>query len=118
MSKVDAINFGSEPRYYGSFVIRVMLLFIPAVIIGKAIDMNIKHLQAKEWLGKSVVPYLLLQLFINATVFYLAHTFLKSYSSEFLSTLAGVYFTTFFFTVQYNFETNLEALGLFNFKDI
>jgi hypothetical protein len=110
----DGFKFGS--KHHGHpipFVIRFLLLAIPGAFLGHYVDQAVLKAQRLELLGKLYGPYVFLQLFIWAGLFYALFVFAPGYTNEFQNSIAGIFFVALFFSVQNNFVTNLQfVLGV------
>ena len=91
---------GKEPNYWVSFLAKTTMFLTVAVVSGGLIQKWVDWLQEREVLGTNEFVYLLLQLYLGSTYIYLLHQFFAKFTSDFQLTLAGMYFTTFFFIVQ------------------
>ncbi len=105
----EITNFGQEPIYYASFLGKSLILFGVAVLAGTLIEVIVKRIQREGFLGRQVLTYIMLQLTLSSAVLYLLNKYWTQFAQEFQFTLAGIYFVTFFFGVQYTLSNNIQS---------
>ena len=116
----DAFDIGSfnYQHNYLSYLIRILILFIPAVIIGYVIDKSVKYIQEQKFIDVKndkldAVIFFTLEFMIIITLFYiLEKQFRKgnSHESEFQKTIPGALFLMFFFFAETNIINNFNKI--------
>lgn len=84
--------------------IKSMILIIPAIFIGHYLDEFVDSMKLKPF--KSVT----IQTFLNIFIIFILHRINQSYTKEFQTTLAGLFFSALFFAMQTNYVKNLKFI--------
>lgn len=95
-------TFRAQDKFF-SFILKIFLYIVPAVILGHYTDVIVKKLQKDKVLGDTVLYYILLQTFIIISTIYLLAVYMSDYAREFQLTLAGMYFVVLYFNMQTNY---------------
>jgi len=107
----DGVAFGKKRyRTFGSFLLRSLLLLVPGIILGHAIDITVDKLKREGVLGDTLLPYVMLQSVVMVFVLYTLTYGLGHYSEEFQRTPSGLFFVALFFGMQTNYISNLQRV--------
>jgi hypothetical protein len=100
-----ATDFGSNSsrKHFLSFLLKILLYILPAVIIGNYTDILVAKLKKYKVLGDNNLYYILLQTMIIITTLYLFILVFTNFVSEFQVTIAGGYFIVLYFGMQTNY---------------
>ena len=100
-----ATDFGSfrSRKHFLSFLLKILLYILPAVLIGNYTDILVAKLKKYEVLGDKPLYYILLQTLIIITTLYLFLLVFTDFVSEFQVTIAGGYFIVLYFGMQTNY---------------
>jgi undecaprenyl pyrophosphate phosphatase UppP len=115
-----ATDFGSlrSRDNFFSFVLKILIYIVPAVILGNYTDITIKRLQEYKVFGDNKIYYILLQTLIIITTQYIFLIFLLKFISEFQVTIAGGYFIVLYFGIQTNYFNMIKEYITTNRDDI
>ena len=112
----DALAIGSFDYRHSlsSYILRVLLFFIPGLIISYILDVSIKKFQESkiiEFVDKEInhIFYFSLEFIILICILYLIDITLYKYESEFQRTVPGLFFLTFFSMAESNLKYNFNA---------
>lgn len=111
-----ATDFGSarSRKYFLSFLLKIGLYIIPAVILGNFTDITVQQMETSQLLGENTFYYILLQtLFIISTLYIFVILF-QDYVSEFQDTIAGSFFVVLYFGMQTNYIDMLKYFMDYN----
>jgi hypothetical protein len=103
-------NFGTF-RYQNdllSFILKIMIYIIPAIILGHFIDIVVKKNRNHNVFGNNIIYYIILQTILNIVNLYLFVLFLPKFTSEFQTTISGLYFIVLYFNMQTNYLDMLK----------
>jgi hypothetical protein len=104
----EGLDFGKDnEKSFLSIGIRSFALLIPGMILGHIVDKYINKLKKND---QGVLKYVLLQSVVNILIITLLHSLHSKYTSEFQSTLPGLYFSGLFFGLQVNYIRNIQTL--------
>jgi C4-dicarboxylate transporter len=113
----DALDFGSFNYRHSlySYIIRVLLFFIPGLIISYFLDKSIKYLQESNTLkfeNKRLnhIFYFSLEFIILICILYFIDVTIYKYESEFQKTIPGLFFLTFFSMSESNLKYNFNKM--------
>jgi len=110
-SFTDGFSFGHETYdTFLSFTIKFISHSLPAIFVGHYLDQGVYYVQRENYLGRTVVAYIILQVFAWMCIFYGLFHLLPLYAAEFQGTLTGIFFVALFFVVQTNFITNAQTV--------
>lgn len=106
----DGWQFGERsPKGYVPFLIKVILLTVPAIVLGRLLDSGVAKLRDRQTLGASALPYIGLQVLLGASALYGVWTVSCGYASELQASLPGLFFSAIFFSIQANFFSMLTC---------
>jgi hypothetical protein len=107
-----ATEFGTlrSRDYFLSFILKIILYIIPAVILGNYTDILVQKLNEDKLFGDHAIYYILLQTFIIVSTLYIFLVFLSKYVSEFHFSLAGAYFIVLYFGIQTNYIQMIKKI--------
>jgi hypothetical protein len=100
-------TFRAQDTFF-SFILKIFLYIVPAVILGHYTDVSVKKLQKDKVLGDTVLYYILLQTFIVVSTIYLFAVYMSDYAREFQLTLAGSFFIVLYFNMQTNYIVMIQ----------
>ena len=108
-SITEGFSFGQE-KYSTivSFGLKVAIHSLPGFIIGHFLDEGVFWLKKNNILGDYLLTYILFQISVWVTMFYLLFQLLPSYANEFQGNIAGIFFVTLFFLAQIHIITNIK----------
>jgi hypothetical protein len=113
----DALAIGSFDYRHSlsSYILRVLLFFIPGLIISYILDVSIKKFQESkiiEFVDKEInhIFYFSLEFIILICILYLIDITLYKYESEFQRTVPGLFFLTFFSMAESNLKYNFNKM--------
>ena len=86
-----------------SFTLKIMIYIFPSVVLGHFTDISIKKMKIHNVFGKVNIYYILLQTILNIIALYLFVLYLPKFTSEFQTTISGVYFIVLYFSMQPNY---------------
>ena len=109
----EAFHFGSRSRgnnRFTTFMTKVILMMIPALIMGHYLDQFVAYLQHIEKFGSRVWVYVAIQSFLNIFIIFELYQFFEKYADEFQTTSAGLFFGALFWSVQTTYVANVQKL--------
>jgi len=111
-----ATDFGSSRsrKYFLSFLLKIGLYIIPAVILGNFTDITVQQMETSQILGENTFYYILLQTLFIISTLYLFVILFQDYVSEFQATIAGSFFVVLYFGMQTNYIHMLKDLLNYN----
>ncbi len=92
------------------FTIKVLLLIIPAIVLGTYTDKYVGILQKEQSLGNNVFSYVLFQTLLLILTMYMIIQTNPKVSFEFQNTNAGLFFVSLYFGLQSNYISNIQKL--------
>ena len=100
-----ATDFGSgrSRKHFLSFLLKIGLYILPAVILGNYTDITIKQMESYNLFGENILYYILVQTLLIISTLYLFVTLFTDYMSEFQDSMAGSYFIVLYFGMQTNY---------------
>lgn len=107
-----ATDFGSSRsrKYFLSFLLKIGLYIIPAVILGNFTDITVQKMETSQLLGENTFYYILLQTLFIISTLYLFVILFQDYVSEFQDTIAGSFFVVLYFGMQTNYIDMLKYI--------
>lgn len=118
VNRITAFGTFKSRESYLSFMFKIFLFIIPAIIISHFLDeiMNDVYKNCDTKTSKRMV--LLFDIVIMISVFYIFFVFFQNYASEFQTTAAGGFFIALFFGFQPFFMDHLKDQMRIIFKGI
>lgn len=100
-----ATDFGSirSRKHFLSFLLKIWLYIIPALILGNYTDVTIQNLETSQIFGDNALYYIVLQTICIVTTLYFFVILFYDFTSEFTNTIAGSYFIVLYFGIQTNY---------------
>jgi len=101
----QATDFGTprSRKHVLSFILKIILYIIPAVILGNYTDIFVQQLESHNIFGENILYYILVQTIITILTLYVFITIFTDYGSEFKDSMAGTYFIVLYFGMQTNY---------------
>ena len=100
-------QFNPIPWY--KFLTKNLIMLVPSLVVGNALDRYIQSLQTREKLGKNVLSYIAFQTLLNILMLQAMTYVNKSFMMEIQESIPGLQFT-FFFNMQVNYIKNWQKL--------
>lgn len=111
----NALDFGGstkiqkiERTHFVSFFLKVLLMIVPAILLGHYTDEYVRKLQDANHFGSEKWKYIVLQTVASIFVVYLIYRLFHPYSDEFQTTSAGLFFSALFWSVQTRYVQNIK----------
>ena len=87
----------------------LLVMSVPGLLFGFAIDEYTRKLQEKERLGRSAWPYALVETVLIFAITWALVSSVPSYASEFQVSMGGLFFVSYFWGMLNTYFENLKS---------